>query len=447
MAWISGDIINGKYEIIREIGRGGFGVTYLARFVTMGNLCVIKIPITHLLNEENKHKLNARFQKESIIIARISHPNIVQYIDLFTYDNLPCLVMEYIEGETLNSVILREGPFSEEESLKYFRQLASALKLIHENGLIHCDISPHNILLRPITSQTVEKFEAVLIDFGSTKNFLSLTRTVTSTVNAAFSPYEQSVTQSEIRPTSDIYSLTACLYFALTGKIPQSALEMKLYSNSLISPKVYKPNMSEWLCHTILSGMALEPHDRVQSMEEWGNMLYPRKVKNSLIAKNFPSVKLGILIASWMLCGFWLPLLKVSLFNSTLVTILLFLLLFLSMSGAWLNSKLLSKLVGNLLFNKYYILFGYCLGYIIFLLSISFFNRTSLSSFISFYFPLIGLLQSTLLIYGSLLASVELRKVYSSWRVFLLSMIGSMSGGCIGYMIGNFISFNFSIHI
>ena len=267
MIWVKGQALQSdKYHIIQHIGGGGFGLTYLAKDMRLQRQVVIKAPNRTFQRDQDYEPFIRRFKLEGQVLAKISHPNVVRVIELFQEAGMPCLVMEYVEGKTLNECIQQTGKLSEEEAVRYFRQLAMALHTVHQFGLIHCDIHPGNIMLRLGA-------EPILIDFGSTKSLLPMTYAVTTTVNQSFSPYEQG--NDDPKATLDVYGLAATLYFAVTGQKPQAAMNRKLYGDTLKRPQAHCPELSEWLSQAILSGMALEAPERTPSMQAWLGLLYP----------------------------------------------------------------------------------------------------------------------------------------------------------------------------
>jgi serine/threonine protein kinase len=267
MAWGRGQLLqSGKYKIIEQIGIGGFGQTYLAVDLFLKEQVIIKRPYLNLRSDKNHEKYVRRFQREWKVLSQIKHPNVVRAVDFFEEEGIPCLVMEYVVGETLNECIRRMQYIPPEEALVYFRQLAIVLQSLHEQGLIHCDIHPGNII--------VEQYEKkpVLIDFGSTKLLEPHTVTITTTVNDYFSPYEQRIIDDH-QPTLDVYSLAATLYFAITGKKPQCASDRKMFGDKLIHPKQHRSDISEQLNRAILKGMSVEAKDRPSTMQAWINLL------------------------------------------------------------------------------------------------------------------------------------------------------------------------------
>ena len=242
MIWTTGQLLqSGKYQVIKHIGGGGFGLTYLAEDKHLPRQVVIKTPNHRFQREQDYEKFIRRFQMEGEALAKISHSNVVDVIELFQEAGMPCLVMKYVEGETLSDRIRKSGCLPEEEAVRYFRQLAIALQAMHKANLIHCDIHPSNIILRPGA-------EPILIDFGSTKSLVPRTYTVTTTVNQSFSPYEQRY--GDHQPTLDVYGLAATLYFAVTGKNPEDAIDRKINvttikGDTLTPPREHRPGLSE----------------------------------------------------------------------------------------------------------------------------------------------------------------------------------------------------------
>ncbi|HEY9906173.1 MAG TPA: protein kinase, partial [Thermosynechococcaceae cyanobacterium] len=172
MNWVEGQLLHaGKYRIKRQVGGGGFGLTYLAEELltikrqidinvgltymaeelpirTPLREVVIKTPNRTLQDDLEYEKFIKRFQLEGQRLAKISHPNVVGVLEFFQEAGVPCLVMEYAAGETLSALVKRQGCLSEDEALLCFEKLAEALQAVHSEGLIHCDVHPKNIILQ-----------------------------------------------------------------------------------------------------------------------------------------------------------------------------------------------------------------------------------------------------------------------------------------------------------
>ena len=218
MVWQPGQKLQGgKYEIIKVLGRGGFGITYHARHIHLNTEVVIKTPDLLQKKDIEYEQYVQQFQEEAQRLAKFSakpHPHIVKVRDYFLEDTLPCLVMDFIRGDTLMEIIKTQGPLSEVQCLIYIRQIGKALETIHKAKMVHRDAHPGNIM--------IQDGQAILIDFGIAKNIIPATHSITdSAANPSFAPYEQIYRGSKERQyTIDVYTLAATFYYAVTGKRP-----------------------------------------------------------------------------------------------------------------------------------------------------------------------------------------------------------------------------------
>ena len=252
-----------QYVVETEIGEGGFGVTYKAKHQDLNFPVVIKTPNSRLCRDANYPKYVEGFRKEGRTLAKISenhHPNIVRIIDFFEEDNLPCLVMDFVKGENLYHLVQDKGILLESTAIDYIKQIADALSLCHQNGIIHRDAHPGNMILRE-NSNTV-----VLIDFGLAGNVNS--ESINQAANLAFAPWEQML-ETEKSATIDVYTLAASLFYLVTGDTPTPSLARKMLNNNLIEPKRINSRISNRLNQAIIKGLELEPKNRPQSMKEW----------------------------------------------------------------------------------------------------------------------------------------------------------------------------------
>lgn len=234
------ELQNSKYRIIRVLGQGGFGITYLAENTFLEKMVAIKefFPkdfcgrdnTSHLTlgtqnNAETVEKLKARFLKEAKNIAKLDHPGIIKIHDIFEENNTAYYVMDYIEGENLNEMVKRDGPLSETKAVEYIHKVGDALDYIHSRNMTHFDVKPANIMVRRTDDQPI------LIDFGLSKQYNAhgdATSTLMQGVSHGYSPIElyNPGSLSSFSPQTDVYSLGATLYFLLTGKVPPSASEV-----------------------------------------------------------------------------------------------------------------------------------------------------------------------------------------------------------------------------
>ncbi len=267
MAWVAGDRLQGgKYTIERELGRGRFGITYLVKNQN-GDRQVIKTlndDLLNSLNQSERERLKTMFLREALKLQKCKHKYIVEVVDSFEEADRLYLVMEYINEVSLAN--LSPPILSEPDALRYIQQIGEALIVVHENGLIHRDVRPGNILLRNREGQ----LEAVLIDFGLALDFDHiLTTRRTRETSDGFTPPELYARGTITRAYSDIYSLAATLYKLLTGRTPVDAVKRKVDDEHLVSPKEFNPQISDRTNDAILKGMQLDPKQRPQSMREW----------------------------------------------------------------------------------------------------------------------------------------------------------------------------------
>jgi serine/threonine protein kinase len=277
MAWLSGqELQDGKYTIEKELGEGGFGITYRARD-NHGNFVVIKTVNDAIQKRADFTKFQQDFLNEAIKLAKCSHPHIVQIYEVIHEDDLWCMVMEYIDGEDLGSFVENQGVLSETEALRYIQQIGSALTVVHNNGLLHRDIKPQNIMLRS------GKSEAVLIDFGIAREFTpNLTKTHTKILSDGFAPIEQYDARAKRGAFTDVYALAATLYSVLTGELPTIS-PMRAIGTELAEAKKINSSISDKVNQAIIKGMELKPENRSQSINEWLSLLNIQKTSNNTI--------------------------------------------------------------------------------------------------------------------------------------------------------------------
>ncbi|MEH2058101.1 MAG: protein kinase [Nostoc sp.] len=265
---LAGTILqDGKYTLIQEIGRGGFGITFKATHHYLDQEVVMKTINERLQQHPDFAKFERQFQDEARRLATCIHPNIVRVSDFFVESGLPYMVMEYIPGETLGDAFVLPGiPMPETTAIHYIWQIGAALQVVHNNGLLHRDIKPDNIILRQGTQ------EVVLIDFGIAREFNgSVRQTHTGLVSEGYSPIEQYLTQAARTPATDVYGLAATLYALLTAQVPIPAL---LRDRELMaSPRELQPHLSAAVNQAVMRGMAVESRFRPATVAEWLQLL------------------------------------------------------------------------------------------------------------------------------------------------------------------------------
>jgi serine/threonine-protein kinase len=201
----------GKWVIFKELGRGGMGHVYLAQEELTGRTAALKILAAELAQESG---FLIRFQREISALSQLDHPGIVRFYESGYENAMYFYAMEYIDGQSLDEILLTQGPFPWQEVLDIALQICPALRHVHDHGIIHRDIKPPNIM-RTATGAIK------LTDFGIAKVFASQHLTATGGVvgTAEFLSPEQAAGKP-VSKRSDLYSLGIVLYTLLTGKTP-----------------------------------------------------------------------------------------------------------------------------------------------------------------------------------------------------------------------------------
>lgn len=279
----------GKYTLDQEIGRGGFGITFKATHHFLSHIVVIKTLNEKLRQHPDFVKFERQFQDEARRLATCIHPNIVRVSDFFVEDGLPYMVMEYIAGESLaEAYILPAVPLPEATAIHYIRQIGAALQVVHQNGLLHRDVKPDNIILRQGSQ------EVVLIDFGIAREFNNgVKQTHTGIVSEGYSPIEQYLSQATRTPATDVYGLAATLYALLTAQVPMPALLRD--REQMPSPRELQPHISAAVNQAVMRGMATEARFRPQTVAEWLLLLPGNRnaVPQSVVTQTVPTINLS----------------------------------------------------------------------------------------------------------------------------------------------------------
>ena len=266
----------GKYVIEKKIGEGGFGITYKAIQQGLNRIVCIKeyflagrcIRDTHTrtihlqgITEDTFEKYRQSFVKEARTLAALHHPNIVEVIDVFDENGTSYMVMPFIEGRSLQSIVEKNGPLTSPEAVNFVAQITNAVGYIHEKHILHRDIKPDNIMI-------TADFKAILIDFGSAREFeQDKTQMHTSMLTHGYAPTEQYTANSRKGSYTDIYAIGATLYFVLTGQVPlQAAARM---TEKMPEPKELNPDIPDEINRTILKAMQLKAENRHQTVKDF----------------------------------------------------------------------------------------------------------------------------------------------------------------------------------
>lgn len=261
---IRGQRINDRYEIIRNIGEGGMANVYLAIDIILNRKVAVKILRGDLATDE---KFVRKFQREASAASKLDHPNIVGIYDVGEDNGYYYIVMEYIEGRTLKSLIKRRGALTVAEVVDIMSQLTSGIEHAHINGIIHRDIKPQNVLI-------LDDGLVKIADFGIAQalNSNELTQTNSVMGSVHYLPPEQANgTGSTVR--SDIYSLGILMFELLIGKVPfkgENAVEIAIKQMKDPIPSVcdINENIPQSIENIILKATAKNPKNRYETVSE-----------------------------------------------------------------------------------------------------------------------------------------------------------------------------------
>jgi serine/threonine protein kinase len=270
----SGEVIGGKYRLERELGRGAMGTVWVAQHVTLGQRVAIKfIASEHAQSPDAR----ARFSIEAKAAARLKSRHVVQvYDDGETAEGTPYIVMEYLEGETLESRLERERELPLLDAVRVTGQVARALARAHARGIVHRDLKPANIYLARNDEDELGWTTKVL-DFGIAKleesTALSTTKTGAVLGTPLFMSPEQVRGAHRVDSRSDLYSLGACFFNMLTGRFPFDGesfgdVLVSICTDPLPDLKQAAPTVSDAVANWFKRCCAREPGQRFQSADE-----------------------------------------------------------------------------------------------------------------------------------------------------------------------------------
>jgi serine/threonine-protein kinase len=259
-------ILRDRFKIIRHLGGREINNLYMTKDLIKKNYWVVKELINTFVSPQERNEAITQFEFEAKLLMELEHPELPKLEDYFEQDGKHYLVMEYIEGDRLETIIEEASGFLDEiQVIDWGRKLCNVLYYLHSqrpNPIIFRDLSPENVML-------TDNDEIKLIDFGISKIFDPQTKTIAiaKSINPHFSPLEQYSTRlTDTR--SDIYSLGATLYYAITKTLPIDAIDRSIGKLPLKPPKHFNKNISDEFNNIILKAMDLNREDRYQTVEE-----------------------------------------------------------------------------------------------------------------------------------------------------------------------------------
>lgn len=266
------------YRIEKSIGGGGFSIVYLATDTERGRKVVVKefIPLDQVRRLEDasvefisQESQNAdpgaagikRFFNEAAALAKVSHPNIVKVRDVFRANNTVYMVMDYHKGKDLRWYIKRySGRLSERFIVTVFPYLLEGLRELHENSLLHLDIKPANIYIRP-------GGKPLLLDFGAVRESMTHSVRGPHTLTMGYAPIEQH-RNGHVGPWTDMYAFGASMRACMSGKAPPPSLERARKDVMKPAVKSFARNYSHQLLEAVDWCLQMEPAQRPQNVEE-----------------------------------------------------------------------------------------------------------------------------------------------------------------------------------
>lgn len=263
-------VLSGRYRILNRLGSGGMAVVYRARDLNLQRDVAIKILRADLIEDPN---FRASFLQEARSAANLAHPNIVTIHDFGHDSGRYFIVMEYVEGTDLKTLIRREGMQSLARAIELMIQIGQGVGYAHRAGLVHCDLKPQNILVAP-------DGRVKITDFGISRALASIIpeeRTDVVWGSPKYFAPEQAAGHAP-SPASDVYALGIILFELLTGSLPFEAdssaelAELHLKSQPPL-PRSFNPEISDELELILLKVLSKEPSARYRTADQFARVL------------------------------------------------------------------------------------------------------------------------------------------------------------------------------
>jgi serine/threonine-protein kinase len=291
-----GDLLDERYRLEREIGRGGMGVVWIAHSLVLG----IDVALKLIRSTETGPEGASRMAREAHAAARVAHPALVRVYDFgWTPLGDPYLVMELIRGESLSDWIARERRISPVKAVQTLLPIADGLRLAHERGIVHRDIKPGNILL---SKESPSRPQPKLLDFGIAKIGHGVEGKLTQVGTVLGSPEYMSPEQAQglddIDRRTDVWSFCIALYEMLTGQVPFKGANYNALMQVIIRdaplPILQHGVGDPELWRILERGLAKSPSERWANMSELGNALahwlYSRGIKEDISGNSLRAV-------------------------------------------------------------------------------------------------------------------------------------------------------------
>jgi serine/threonine protein kinase len=274
-----GYFVKNRYRIDSILGQGGFGITYLAHDMELDRRIALKelfisgnsmrspdqTVISMSLDGIPFSAFVDRFMREARQIAQFNHQNIIKVYEFFEANGTAYFAMEYINGMSLQELVRINGPLQGNLAVEVMNSLMAAVSELHAKDVVHRDIKPANVMIS-------DQWRVVLIDFGTARSFDGgRTISTVAMVSSGYSPWEQYGESGELTQQSDIYAIGATMYYLLTGQKPLAAPD-RMGAN-IQTPKQLNPSLSNSISQAVMKAMALMPHERFGTIQEFQQAL------------------------------------------------------------------------------------------------------------------------------------------------------------------------------
>ena len=273
---VPGSVLHDKYLVGRVLGEGGFGITYMGLNTILSKRVAIKEFYPNgAANRTNSISKNVivstgkelffqngveRFLQEAKNVAMFSEEEgVVDILDYFQENSTAYIVMEYLEGETLQSFVNTKGPMNSQEVISRLIPVIKSLAVMHKEGIIHRDISPDNIMY-------TRHGKMKLMDFGSARYFTNEERAMSIIVKQGYAPVEQYSSKSKQGPFTDVYALCATIYACITGKVPEYSLD-RVSNDTLVPPSKLGFSILPHHEAALMHGLKVNAKERTQNMD------------------------------------------------------------------------------------------------------------------------------------------------------------------------------------
>jgi len=276
-------MVIGKYEILDELGKGGFGVVYKARDITLDRIVALKVLHSQLTFDD---RFVQYFEREARSLAKIDHPNVVTIHEIGNFEGQVFIAMRYLPGGSLSEKLKQQGPLGQQEAFAIFDQICQGLMAGHKRSVVHRDVKPGNILFD-------DSGQAIVADFSIAKAVqMSTVVATTGSLGFAGTPSympPEMWDEGVVTPAVDQYSLACVLFEMLTGRKLFEGETTSKIMHSHFSPVILPETMPVGLRSILKKALAFEPGDRFSSIDEFRRAI-ETYAKNGLIPSATPVI-------------------------------------------------------------------------------------------------------------------------------------------------------------